>query len=343
MDHFRVALDAKRVVLFVLLCALAACRQGPPSTPATDGVEPSPTVSSTWTPSPSRTPTLTPSLTPTKPTKTPTATATHTYTPAPPTEDPNLFITQAVESLLAQGNPRVLQTSNSPNGEWRLEVLRYDCRRVDEEGPKALEFLNLIEVATGEETTVDTQFQNCDGVGAFGLAVEFWSENSKTLYYTTARESVPDGLCGYWERSLVQFRILNRVKREISLGPLSPDKTRIAFSGGSWGTDLTLWDINEGRLGRVPVKVSGGLIQDIAWAPDGKALAYLQVEEVCGPPGQSSIVRLDVENLQQEILITADSPGFRDLSWKQPDIISLVDENGANWTLTLSTLELVPD
>ena len=61
-------------------------------------------------------------------------------------------------------------------------------------------------------------------------------------------------------------------------GPaLSPDRTRIAFTGGAVGeTDIWVYDIRN----RTPLRLSTGAIHNVAiWSPDGSRIAFNRIGE----------------------------------------------------------------
>ena len=163
-------------------------------------------------------------------------TATATRTPGPATQTATATpefdstSTAIVNAVLTASPPRLHGSYPSPDKQWRVEVMIYDC--VPVEGSvelHAYEQLNLIEVSSGDMEVIDTQFQNCGGLGAFGLEGRFWSPNSQYFYYTYARESGPDGSCAYWERPLRRLEIGSGRVDQIGMGPLSPDHTKLGI------------------------------------------------------------------------------------------------------------------
>ena len=220
----------------------------------------------------------------------------------------------------------------------------YDCIKVDprpEADANAYEQLIMID-NSGSETIADSQLLNCSGLGTFGLEGLFWSPNSRYFYYTDARQGVPDGLCGYWEKPILRLQIDSLEKELLGMGPLSPDGTKLA----TWlGTDLVLWDVNEKpELGRIstqplnPVTGSG----PIAWSPDSQALVYVQTESFCPVAGNSRIVRLDVPTLAQTTVLESEAPTFSRASWEVPDTVKLFDENGKAWIYSFKNQKLNP-
>ncbi len=245
-----------------------------------------------------------------------------------PMEIPDLSGTEIVETMIATGKRITLQSVRSPNGKWRAEVIRYDCVRVGiEVDEKAYEVIKLIRLEDGLETVLDTQLQNCGGLGAAGLGVEFWSANSQYVYYTEAREGVPDGCSGGWWRSLVAYDVLHDSREKLALGPLLPIRKILVFP---MEKELILWDLNQGEIGRLPLLHADWVVWDIAWSPGGNELVYIQSEDICIPL-KSSVVQVNVtEMIQTEIMETV-SPGFTSAIYVSSDQIKLYDQNNREW------------
>lgn len=272
-------------------------------------------------------------------------TATVTRTPKPPTETlpptPDFEATNAAigNAVMTASPPRLYASYSSPDNQWQVEIIIYDCVQVEDGVDlNAYEQLNLIEVSTGAMEVIDTQLQNCGGIGAFGLEGRFWSPNSQYFSYTDAREGVPDGGCGYWEPPLRRLEIASQHVEEIGMGPISPDRTKLA----TWlNTDFVVWSLDEGELARSPVIPAEAVKGPIAWSPDGEALVYVQTEG-CFPFGKSYIVKLDLPGLKPELLIESIDPTFIGVTWDAPDWINLSDEDGKAWKYDLKTKELQP-
>lgn len=89
--------------------------------------------------------------------------------------------------------PRPHASYSSPDNQWRVDIIIYDCVQVaGGVDSNAYEQLNLFEVSTGATQVIDSQLQNCGGLGAAGLDGRFWSSNSQYFYYKDARVGVPD-------------------------------------------------------------------------------------------------------------------------------------------------------
>ena len=188
---------------------------------------------------------------------TPTLPPTPRLATATPTSTPDFEATQAGigNAVMSAIPPRLYESYPSPDGQWRVEIIIYDCVQLAGGGDSnAYEELRLIEVSTGETKVVDSQLLNCGGLGAFGLEGRLWSPNSRYFYYTDARESWPDGGCGYWERPLLRFDVTKEGTESLGMGPFSPDRTKLA----TWQyEDIVVWGLDEGGLSRPDRLVSG--------------------------------------------------------------------------------------
>lgn len=256
------------------------------------------------------------------------------------TEEAPTATLDVVGTVLASTRPRVLTPNISPDGQWRAEVVVYDCVQVGETDENAYEQLKITHLNDGAETIADTQFRNCRGLGAFGLEGLFWSPNSRYFYYTAAREGSPDGLCSYWGRPILSWEVSTRQQAYLGDGPRSPDGDKIA----AWrDQELVVWDVNTGEIGQVSMANSGRVPGPIAWSPDSRAVVYLRTADYCIPRGKSYIGHIEVPTLQHTILLESEDPRFDDLQWATSDRLRLVDEEGKSWWYSLGTLKLKPN
>ena len=286
-----------------------------------------------------------------QPSHTPAVALTATAVPTPttkPTTKATVPPTKAVETptvtpdiagtVVAISQPKVFASYPSPDGQWRAEIIIYDCVQVSEGDANAYEQLKLIRVDTGGEKIIDSQLQNCGGLGAYGLGGLFWSPNSRYFYYTDAREGVPDG-CGYWERPIIRLDVTNQISKGLGGGPLSPDGAKIA----TWqGQELVVWDISQGELARAQAAVPDAMPGPIAWSPDSQALVYLQTTSDCPPSGKSYVVRLDLPGLEPTLLLKSETPSFGGVIWDALDRIRLYDDASKQWGFDLDTGTLTP-
>lgn len=313
--------------LFIVFGMLAACT-APPGAPE---------IAETATQPPAPAATDTASLPETAGTQAPThtasATLTATATEAPPDATPELPAT-----LIAMSAPQFIQTITSPDGSWRAEVLRWDCAQVQGEA-MAYEELRLIQVQDGAEQVIDSQLQNCGGLGAAGLGVVFWPADGRYLYYTPSREGQPDGLCWYWHRELIALETESGQKTRLQQGPLSPDESTLAF----WDhNDLVLWDLAGGETARLTAAKADLHPGPIAWAPDGQSLAYIQNGTSYCAFGESALVRVDLPGQEQTVLIESEDPSLTGVEWEAADRFHLEDVGRGRWTFDVSTQTLAP-
>jgi hypothetical protein len=304
-------------ISILLALLISACNPAAPSPIATTTVEPVRTA--TYTPS--------------------TTVVTATSTP-----DYAYFVqtTAIVQAVLAAAQPRLYASYPSPDKRWRADILLYDCVRVQASAnadENAYEELRLVQADTASEAIIDSQLQNCGGVGAYGLGGLFWSPNSRYFYYIDAREGVPDGLCGYWTAPIQRVDIVTQRVEPVGGGQLSPDKTRLAI----WqGVEIVIWRLDDGEMARIPARLRAAFPGAIAWSPDGQSLAYLQTELDCLPYGKSSVTRLHLADQAQDLLFESEAHGFGGLTWDAPYRITLVDDQGNRWRYNLESRELRP-
>lgn len=273
---------------------------------------------------------LTASITTTsRPTTTPTAPE------VPVTPVPTVDIAATV---IAISPSRVHSSFPSPDGQWRAEVVIYDCVQLQGNiDTNAVERLKLIGINNETETNIESVLLACGGVGAGGLGGLLWSPNNRYFYYTDAREGYPDGGCGYWARPIKRVNVESQKVEAIGGGHISPDKRKLAF----WqDKELVIWDLDEGEMARVPATMPEAFGSQIAWSPDSQSLVYLQTELDCVPSGYSYVTRLDLSGMVQTLLLESKEPSFRWLAWDAPYRISLVDYQGDTWRYSLVSQEL---
>ncbi|HSF83481.1 MAG TPA: hypothetical protein VLA49_19740 [Anaerolineales bacterium] len=305
------------------LVLLGSC-SSPTATPTPMAI--SPTLTAT-------TPTLTATTTRTPtPTRSPTPQATRTKTASPqPTAD-------AQSRLLTEVPPRIYGSYPSPDGNWEVQVIIYDCTSVDPDAPwgNSLEQLVLIRLADSTRTVLDDQFINCGGLGASGLEGRFWSNDSKFFFYTSAREGVPDG-CGYfWARPLLRVDITDPNPIRFGSSVISPDGKMIA----AWiSGQLEIWETSGDQIAMAQIPVSAASIGPIVWSPDNRSVAYLLSEEQC-MDGETYVVTVAIADMEPVLVLTSEDPGFFDLSWDTRDTLTLLDRERIAWSLNLMTGQL---
>ena len=259
--------------------------------------------------------------------------STPTRTPIPsPTTD-------LAASVVAAQEPSLYASYPSPDGKWRMDILIYDCVRVNEGGDEnAYEQLLLVDLASGEERVADEQLQSCGGLGAFGFEGRYWSPDSNYFYYTTARQGVPDG-CGYWKPPLSRVDVAAPHTEYLGMGTFSTDGGKIA-TWNSLEQALVIWDITGSEIARFPAFASTEEPGPIIWSPDNQTLFYLQVHSWCPLSGKSYLVEVDLLNSGQTLLLESEGPTFGGVAWAASDELSLFDENGKEWRYNLLTNEL---
>jgi hypothetical protein len=208
---------------------------------------------------------------------------------------------------------------------------------VNGEGEYAFEQLKLVHLPDGQERIADSQLQVCGGLGAFGLKALFWSANGRYLYYTDAREGLPDG-CGYWTPPYLRLDLATMERHFLGGGAQSPDGAKLAtLQERAW----VVWEVNGGEMGRFPLLFPEFEVGPLAWSPDSQALVYLQVGSFCPPSGPSYGVLISLSDLQQSLLLESQQH-FGAVFWGSQDELRLLDEQGMEWRYNFKTRALSP-
>ncbi len=336
-------------LISLLLLLLAACDG---QLPGLTGPEAAPTLAATAagisltgeaspdaTTAAAPTDVATPTLAPATPTATPTPWP--TVTPGPsPTPEPAAV-------LIATRLPRFRAILPSPDELLRAEVLGYDCIPISdtalgsEPQPMTLEILRIVEPASGVEYQIDSQLLNCGGLGAFGLEPLLWGADSRTLWYTTAREGGPDGACRPWVRPMTRVDLTDWSALTLDQAAVSPDGSKVA--GWSSG-ELIVFALDGGEVGRAVPAALPPHVGPPVWSPDGAALVYLQFSSFCGETaGESAVVWVDATTLASRILLTQSAPEFESASWPEAGRLALAGLlDSGRWSYDLATGVLSP-
>lgn len=318
-----------RLVWIAALLAAAAlwlvgCDSGAPPSAAVPTAAATAPLIATPTAAPTATPTITPTPEP-------------TITPGPsPTPEPAALLVAAARPRLAAG---ILP---SPDGSRRAEVLIYDCAPVgDDPAPRSLEVLRVVEPATDMEYQLDSQFINCEGLGAFGLQPLAWSADGRYLIYTGAREGQPDGGCRPWTRDVVRVDLVDLAATPLAQAAFSPDGAKLA---GWLERELVVYALDGGELGRVAAAETPPNVGPPVWSPDGSALVFLQYTSFCGEvAGESAVVLVDGTTLTPRVLFTSSAPEFASVEWLDEGRLLLTGLlNGGRWVYELATGQLAP-
>ena len=292
--------------------------------------------------------------TPLPPFQVPAATVTRppTHTPrptqaTPPTPDDVATLhaveTASIQTLISTVEPDVLEENPSPNGKWRAEVIRYDCinyQYPDYVGRTAYEQLKLIRLMDGNETIVEDQLQNCDGIGGGGLKGLYWSPNNRYFYYTDWREGYPESCGNYIVPTVYRFDTLTEEHITVGWGHISPDQTKLAM--WEWQkNEIVIWDLDRGEVARVESLERVRFHGEISWSPDSQSIVYLQTEWDCAPDyGKTYLTRLNLADLSQELLLEEEAPGFGAVSWDTMNQMTLTNGHNNRWTYDLVSKEL---
>ena len=244
-------------------------------------------------------------------------------------------------TIMAATAPSIIETHPSPDGQFRAEVVRYDCVLVGEVDENAYEQLKIIQISDGSETVVADQLQSCGGIGAYGLGGLFWSPDGRYFYFTNSKEGVPDGdFCELWVRSMSRVDITTGVIEVTpGIGELLADSKTMVIPGRG---EFILWDLDEGEKMRLPFMFPGAVLANYQLSPDKTSLVYLQAEYCAGMPGKTHLVYWDIATAQQTLLLEANDPPLTGFKWEIPSELTLWYTDSTQRQFDLTTLQPVP-
>jgi hypothetical protein len=140
--------------------------------------------------------------------------------------------------------------------------------------------------------------------------------------------------------TIYRYDTLTQESITLGGGHLSPDQTKLAM--WEWQkNEIVIWDLDKGEVGRIQGLVPNTLDGQISSSPDSQSLVYLQTTFDCAPDyGKVYLIRLNLPDRSQELLLDHDSPGFGLVSWDTTNQLSLKDGMGNIWTYNLVSKEL---
>ncbi len=288
--------------LVLLLLILTSCGGA-----AAQGASPTATLPS------SGGPTLTPATRPPKPMRTasptitpPVPTQSATATPAPTATPP------ALATIVAAEEPKAIQSERSPDDRWRVDVVSYPCVETLESSAQRAEQLKLVDIEQDTEVVIQTQMLVCeDALGAFGLGGLFWSPDSRSFYYTDAREGVPDGGSACWDRPLWVLHAGDATTERLARIWARADDGWIArWQDG----DLILQDTNGEDVRRTPLHFPQAEVCRILWSSDDSAVVYLQAMQPF-EPGKVALIRVDRADAVSTVLFELEGAAFVTADW----------------------------
>ena len=314
------------LALLVIMTACVSCsRSAPPPSVMPADV---PTVAATDPPA----------LTPV-PTETPTAQAT-----IPPTPTVQATISPTATPIIEEMESDTW-SSTSPDGEWRAAGMAAFFAGGGES------YYARLSVTQTDGTA---EWVAVDEWSGFGLGYTtpqpfHWSRDGRYLYFTN--RPVVDG-CGVFVNALDLQRLdlgdgsVSEMAPSLGLWlSLSPDETTLAYVGYG-GRGLVLRDLLTGiERETVLDPVSSYAAGHVVWSPDGAALVLTLAIRPCFADWAESVsvLRVQVETLEQTTLIREDERLFITAEWPALERVLLRDDEGNEWWMDASTGALLSE
>ena len=243
-----------------------------------------------------------------------------------------------IQKIMAASTPEVIESQVSPDGQWRAEVIRYNCVQVSGLEENAYELMKIVRVMDGMEMNVTDQLQYCGGVGAYGLNGLFWSPNNQYFYFGSARGGVPDGCCcGLWNPGMSRVDVISgEIETTPAKGQFLADGKTMLIPAEQ---EFVFWDLDKGEIARTTFAVADKILESYALSPDGSTLVYILSTE-CYTLGNTYVVLLSLSDFTHTLLLESETPGFHGVDWETPNELKLYDFDSQVWIYTLDTGEL---
>ena len=205
-----------------------------------------------------------------------------------------------IAAVLAASQPVVLQDVEAPDGLWRAQVTSYPCVDIGEQ-VASYETLAIIDLRTGAAQTVAEQVINCGGLGAYGLSVRRWSDDF--LYYTDAREGVPDGLVTDWVPPLWRVQLADLEVERLGRGQFASNGTWLV----TWDTvQINIMPVNAGTVSPLTPQPQNLQLLSVRWLPDNSGLIYIQADMPIMAT-RSTVTHIDLATMTQTVLLDTGS------------------------------------
>jgi hypothetical protein len=198
----------------------------------------------------------------------------------------------------------------------------------------------------------DSLHPDTPGIGYPYPVPFYWSRNGRFMYFT--HQSSGDGCFGAGK-----FRGSDLSRLDLSNGEvlllfpnfsswmsISPDEQYLAYFVYT-KQGITLRELSSGNEEILDMLVQQEDVDHILdqshiiWSPDGKSLLYSVLAGACDPPPYSTwIIRVDMNNRTQKIILENDPRGFIPISWVTSNQVLAHDNNGMIWWLDPRTGEI---
>jgi hypothetical protein len=255
-----------------------------------------------------------------------------------PTPTPTIPAAELLELLESIRKPEEVWTATSPDGHWSATIINQICADLGDASYIYYQ-IKFSRTDSSEEWVFYEEVGNC-GLGYTLFSPVGWSSNSRYLYY--AAGSIPDGCPAYFGESVSHIDIETRTSASITYvtdESLSPDQSLLAMSVDQ---DIVLWDTDNHESVRTAVQANETDISHIVWSPDSQSFIATALEHDCGLVLQSSIIRFDLPDFTQTVLVLSDIRGFVSIEWKE-DLVRLYSTAGKSyWLLNPRTGEVTP-
>jgi hypothetical protein len=220
-----------------------------------------------------------------------------------PVSSQELTENERIEAIRNATQSELIQTVTSPDGVLQAEVVVFPCVDIGNDLVMSYEQLNLVNPLTDESQVVTDQLIQCGGLGGFGLSIRFWTNNSEYLFFTDAREGVPDGLSGGWIPPLWRVDVSTMHIERLGQARLSPSMRWLAIVDS---TQISVMQVDATERSNFLLTPDGMRVTTLVWLPDESGLIYLQADgdiNMSPVSTRSTVTHIDIEMSEQVLLL----------------------------------------
>lgn len=189
---------------------------------------------------------------------------------------------------------------DSFSGRYTTTLTQYPCTEVEGQSI-SYERIDGYDHQTQTHFLIAEQSIYCGGLGAFGLEIQYWTQDEEWLYYTDAREGQPDGTMDTdWLPTLWQYHIPTASRTYLGQAKFSTDRRFLV----AWNPlPIRVYTVDSAIPITFTPMIANLAVVDILWMPTAKGFFYIQSEFPIRSETRSSAVYVDLTTQTQQLII----------------------------------------